>query len=442
MTATDTARPPRRWRRRTAWLVVVLLIVVSLRWVSQPSQVAGLILGRVGAALGLEFSASGASEYRLRGTPMLEVRDLVVREPGAHAPLLRAGRVYLALPWSTIRAGGADLTVERVELDAPQLDVEALRHWLASRPPSQAPVRIPTLTRGLHAARGRVAGAGWSIDDIDLSFPSLQPDRPVRGRVAGRVTSGATRVPFDLYATLKRVSADAALGLSGTASIETASGSLPMLATVSARLHDDEDGLGLDRIRLSANARYVSGGTQRPFALGLAGTLRFRDGVLRVEPLGAATRGAGSVPTLDAGGGFSLGDVLALQLKGKLYAWPQGWPALPPPLGQSRSPLPFALDYRGSSDLSGATALHLQRDDARFEGQFRLPALIDWIDAKNAPLLPPLTGRLAVPTLEVSGATLEGVEITIDETDAATPPGAAKRDPAGQDQAMQDPATQ
>ena len=119
MTATDTARPPRRWRRRTVWLVVVLLIVVSLRWVSQPSQVAGLILGRVGAALGLEFSASGASEYRLRGTPMLEVRDLVVREPGAHAPLLRAGRVYLALPWSTIRAKRAETPGDRSTNSSP-----------------------------------------------------------------------------------------------------------------------------------------------------------------------------------------------------------------------------------------------------------------------------------------------------------------------------------
>src|SRR5690606_39744052 len=107
--------------------------------------------------------------YSLRGTPTLVVRDLVARQPGAAEPVLRAGRVYLSLRWSTLRSRGADLTLERVELDAPRLDLGALQRWRASRPPS-GEVRIPTLTGGLHVVRGEVIGAGWSVDRIAISY--------------------------------------------------------------------------------------------------------------------------------------------------------------------------------------------------------------------------------------------------------------------------------
>ena len=42
--------------------------------------------------------------------------------------------------------------MQRVELDAPILDVPALQAWLATRPPSET--RIPTLTHGGLAALG------------------------------------------------------------------------------------------------------------------------------------------------------------------------------------------------------------------------------------------------------------------------------------------------
>ena len=86
---------------------------------------------------------------------MLLLRDVVARQPGAAEPLLRARRIYLSLPWSTIRARGGDLTVQRIELDAPQLDLAALQRWLATRPPS-VETRLPTLTDGLRIIDGRV----------------------------------------------------------------------------------------------------------------------------------------------------------------------------------------------------------------------------------------------------------------------------------------------
>lgn len=424
MPAPDTTpQEPPRSRRAAVWIALaaaMLLLLLALRWVSQPSQVAGLILRQVGNALGLEITASGASEYRLRGTPMLSIRDVVARQPGAATPLLRAERIRLELPWSTVRARGADLTVKRIELDAPQVDVAALQRWLATRPPSET--RIPTLTDGLRVVRGRVTGDGWSVEAIGLDLPVLHPQRPAQARLHGRLISGAMRVPFDLDAALTRPAAAAGVGLSGDISIQSAPWTLTTDTTLSGRLHSGDDGVGLDRVRVAADARYRNGDTDQPFVLGLAGRLRLYGGGLGIAPLGLAVRGRGLIPTLDAHGGFEFGDALAVKLDGNIAQWPESWPALPTPIGQSTSPLPFQLMYRGQADLSAVTSLQLRRDGTAFDGRFRLPQMLDWIDAgaQGSPL-PPLDGRLASPRIEIAGAVLEGVEIQFGD-DAPTSP--------------------
>src|SRR5688572_11242506 len=150
--------------------IVVLLLALSLRLFLQPERFTRTVLDRAGQALGLEITASGIGEYRLRGTPRMIVRDLVVREPGAATPLLLAERALLSLPWSTIRARGDLLDATRIELDAPRLDVPALQHWLATRPKRET--RIPSLTEGLRITGGRIDNNDWRIDGIEVQLPS------------------------------------------------------------------------------------------------------------------------------------------------------------------------------------------------------------------------------------------------------------------------------
>ncbi len=411
-------------RRIRIWLVaiaaLVLLGLLALRWFAQPDRVAGMLLSRAGAALGLEITASGANEYRLLGTPMIAVRDVVAKEPGASAPLLRAKRIYLTLPWSTIRARGADLTVERIELDEPQLDIAALQRWLASRPPSET--KIPALTHGLRIGRGRAFGEGWSLENLDLSLPSLHPHRRVRASASGAFVSGGTRLPFDLRIALTQPAANAGLGIAGRIAVESGEWRLPMSPVLGGRLHSGADGIGLDRMKLGANARYVAEDADLPFVFGLAGPLRYREGGIAVAPLGAVVRGEGAVPDANSHGRLSFGDGLNLRLSGELAEWPQAWPALPAPVGASKSPLPFVLDYAGKADFSDIAALDLQRDATKFAGRFRLPDVVAWIDGGSVGSpLPPLDGRLSAPAMEVSGAHLEGVEIEIEDSAVAEP---------------------
>ncbi|MDR0183258.1 hypothetical protein [Lysobacter arvi] len=420
MAAPEPHLPPPRRRRigLLALSIALASLAFALHWASRPERVARLILAQAGAALGLEITASGASEYRVRGTPMLTLRNVVARKPGDPTPLLRADRIRLELPWSTIRARGGDLTVRRIELDAPHLDLPALQRWLATRPPSKE-ARLPTLTDGLRIVRGRVDGDGWHVDAIHADMPSFHPDRAVRAHAIGRFVTGALRIPFDVHAAMTRPATGAGLGVVGNVTVLSPPWTMPMRMQLSGRLHNGGDGIGVNGMRLGADATYRNGDTDLAFTYGLAGPLRVHQGTLRIAPLGAVVYGTGTVPNLQGRGALSFGDSLALRLVGTLSSWPRAWPALPPPLGESTSPLPFTIDYRGAADLSATTALRLERDATRFDGSFRLPAILRWIDTLDrASPLPPLNGRLSSPRIDIAGATLEGVDVEFGEDEA------------------------
>lgn len=404
--------------------LALLVLAVSLRVALRPEHVTGLLLSRASEALGLEIVATGIGEYRLAGTPRLVVRDLVAREPGSGRPLLRAGRIAIAVPWSTIRSRGALLEARRVEIDDAVLDLPALQAWLARRPPGEE-TRIPTLTEGLAITRGRVEANGWAIDDIALDLPHLQAGKPVATRLRGRYLDAPLSIGFDLHVVLSRPAAEAGLGVAGNIVVAggAASGAdaapgwrLPAQLRLSAPMRIADGALHLAPARLAMSARHESGGSRWPFALGLNAPLQVADGRMRMAPAFVALRGEGAMPSFDARGALAFGERLALRLDGRLPDWNEAWPALPPPIGQSDSPLPFRVDYLGKSDLSGPATLHLHRDAARFDGRLRLPELLAWIDtpAGTSPL-PPLDGRVTAPRMEVSGAQLEGVEVEIDD---------------------------
>lgn len=405
----------RKWALIAGVIAILLLVVaLSLRIALQPQRVTRLILDRTGRALGLEITASGTGEYRfLTGTPMLVVRDVVAREPGAATPLLRAGRIFLSLPWSSLRAMGADLTVERVELDAPILDLPALQHWLATRPPAES--RIPTLTDGLRITRGTLDNGNWSVDGVDIQLPSLAPDRPVNARVRGRYLDPPRRIGFDVAIALSRPAASAGLAIIGPVTVLSDDWTLPARIEFSGPLRIG-DAWRVTPARLAMRARYKSATTEIPFALGVYGPLQFLQGIWSWVPAGIALRGKERVPDLDARGALALGHALSVELAGNMPAWPEAWPPLPPPLSASKSGLQFDLRYRGKADLGAVAALGLRRDATRFDGRLRVFDVGNWINAKStASPLPPLDGILTTPALDISGAKLEGVEIMFDD---------------------------
>src|SRR5690606_16712830 len=234
---------------------------------------------------------------------------VVAREPGAPGPLLRADRIFLSLPWSTLRARGKVLDATRIELDAPVVDLPALQHWLAQRPPSTQ-ATMPSLSEGLRIRDGVLDGGTWRLESLQADLPSFTP---------------------------------------GTASPLRLRGAYPEPA----------------------------------FAFDLSGPFQWNAGTWRLAPARLSLRGHGD-PASDP------------------------IPAVPDPLGASASPMSFELEYGGALDLGDIAALQLQRDDTRFEGNFRLYEVLAWIDAGGANPLPPIEGSLRTPRLDIAGAQLHG----------------------------------
>ena len=172
-------------RRKIALLVIAAVVLAGalvLRWLLNPGYLVPAVLGLAGKSLGLEITASGIGEYRLRGTPQLIARNVIAREPGAKTAVLTAERVFISVPWSTLRARGRDLVANRLELDAPVLDVAAFQAWQSRRPPSDTP--LPTLASGIGIVRGQVIGDGWKIDNLDADLQSLAPDKTIASAFA------------------------------------------------------------------------------------------------------------------------------------------------------------------------------------------------------------------------------------------------------------------
>ncbi len=422
----STAAPvPVRTRRdrlaRFAIVIAILLVLLAIAgsYLLQPQRASALLLDRVGSALGLRITASGQASYRLRGTPQLVLRDMIAQRPGDSTALLRAERVFVAVPWSTIRARGAELVVQRIELDAPTLDVPALQRWLASRPPGET--RIPTLTDGLRIVRGRIDNGDWAIDGIDVDLPALAPGEPLRARLQGRYLAPPTTLGFDLDVALTKPANAAGLAASGKATLEGDDWKLPAQIHLAGPLHSGDDGVSMSPARFGLSARYVSANSNLPFVLGAAGPLRLDQGVLALDPAALILHGHGVIPDATAKGAFALGRRLLLRLNGDIAAWPDAWPALPQPLSASTSPMQFSLDYAGQVDFSESTSLALHRDDTTFDARFELPVVMDWIDSSvTGSPLPPLQGRMQTPQLEIAGATLEGVEVEFSD-DATVP---------------------
>jgi len=418
------ATPPRRVGKRllrlgailTAILLAALLII---GWLLQPQRAGKFLLERVGSSLGLSISAR-AIDYRLRGTPQLVLRDVVATRPGDAKALLRAERVFISLPWSTLRARGADLTVQRVELDGPVLDMPALQRWLAKRPDT-GETRIPTLVDGLRITRGSIDNDDWRIEGLTITVPSLHPERLLRARVRGRYLAPPVSIPADLAIAIahpRRALAGQRTGIAGVGTVTVANPDWQVASRVflAGPLRLGKDSALVKPVRLGIAARYRSASTTLPFRLGLHGSVVDANASWRFVPVSVFLDGDGAVPDAVARGSVSVGQRLILHLDGRIAGWPDAWPVLPVPLSASASPMPFALDYKGAIDFADLAALELARDDTRFDARFRLPAVLAWLDAgATGSPLPPLQGNLSTPRLEIAGATLEGIEVELDD---------------------------
>jgi hypothetical protein len=203
---TDNApKRPRRRRWRFVLIVFALLALIgalALRHYSRPDNITALLVEQARSQLGAELSLDGAANYAFSPGlqarlphPLLKMRDTVV---------LRADALNAIVPWRSLWSQRVE--IQRVELIRPVLDLDALRAWIAERPPSTtAP---PDVRFSLHVEHGSLVSGGniiaddFSLDlanDADIAawlaqFDPRIANRPLLAPVSGSAAAASVQI--------------------------------------------------------------------------------------------------------------------------------------------------------------------------------------------------------------------------------------------------------
>lgn len=155
-----------------ALAIVALGLLVAVYLLLQPQRFTDLLRSSAHDA-GLELNLNAPAEPTLWPQPALVLHGLTLSVQGT--PMLIAVRGRLVLPWRTLFGGPPAIT--RLELDAPRLDLDALRTALARLPQQagSAPT-LPRIDAGILISEGSlVRGQTLLLEDIRLETGVLAP---------------------------------------------------------------------------------------------------------------------------------------------------------------------------------------------------------------------------------------------------------------------------
>lgn len=417
-------------------LAGILLIAHFL----QPAQLTALVLDRASRALKLDLQTSGPGSYAWRPEPRLVLPGLSASVPGSATPFFHSGQVELALPWSTLRGG--DVVITRIVLKSPDLDLPALQRWLATRPPSTKPFKLPRLTSGLGIEDGLLRGDGWRIEHVEIALPSLADGKPATLQASGNLLRGVLASKFALAVAATPAGSGRGIRIADAHVVLKADGDLlPSLTATGSLLSADSFLLDLTGSLQSLPAGWAAAidssyvRADLPFSIALSGTLPASN------PGAATIAGTTSAQTIGLRR-FTLGDpsrqpaltltgeaatesapqgaALDAVLRGRLSRWPNAWPMLPDPLAANSAPVVFDAAYQGPRDLSAPIAYDAKRANAELRGRFRIVDIKHWVESKYAVLIPPIETQLIAPAIDIGGVQLHGVRMEI-RADAVAP---------------------
>lgn len=429
---------PRRWRK---WLIATtalfLAALLAAWYLLQPARLTALILAQAGKTLGIELHTTGPGSYALRPEPRLVLPGLSALAPGEKTPFFRSARVEFALPWATLRGKSAE--IGSIVLDAPDVDADGLRGWLATLPPRTTPLKLPTLARGLQIVDGRVRGTNWRIDGFNLSLPTLADGKPSALKASGAWVRGSATSRFDLQLDSTLAGMGKGLRIDAAQLALRGDGDLPSLTAAGNLRAADDFSLDLRGALQRIPSRWAaaidsvySRSADTPFSIAVNYSHADADPALplisprRQLRLQIAIGDPQRQPALTLDGQATVGDFIKADLHGQLSRWPDAWLALPAALATGAAALAFDASYRGTALFEAPIEFALKRADADLQGSAHVVDLRGWL-RDGRPGLPPVEATLSLPRVEADGVQLRGVRLKIgDDTPAAKPATAPK----------------
>lgn len=189
---------PASWQQhRRRWIVaavgVVLLAVlvalaVHVHTLLQPQRFTN-VLERDLAAVGIKLQLQAPASPQLLPRPGVKLQGFSLSNRGATTPILQASGATIVVPWRALLHG--DVAIERIEIDAPRIDLGELGALLERLPHHRGPPQLPTIVTGIHLNQGTLTNHGTPLlFEVSADTGELVPGRPFRLDATARDASG------------------------------------------------------------------------------------------------------------------------------------------------------------------------------------------------------------------------------------------------------------
>lgn len=186
------------WQRhRLRWIVLAIGVVmlallialaIHVNALLQPARFTNLLESDL-AAIGVKLEMQAPARPALFPRPAVRLQAFSLTNAGSDTPILQAKGATIVVPWRALLRG--DVAIERVEVDAPRIDLGELKTLLARLPRHRGPPRLPTIATGVHMSQGTLTNGGTPLlFELGLDTGELVPGRPFRLDASARNASG------------------------------------------------------------------------------------------------------------------------------------------------------------------------------------------------------------------------------------------------------------
>lgn len=169
-------------------LALLAALAIHINTLLQPQRFTSL-LERDLAAVGVKLDIDAPAHPQLFPRPGVRLQGFSLTNTGSDTPILQAGGATIVVPWRALLRG--DVAIERVDIDAPRIDLGELKALLARLPRHRGPPRLPTIVAGVHMSQGTLTNDGTPLlFEVGLDTGELVPGRPFQLEIAARSASG------------------------------------------------------------------------------------------------------------------------------------------------------------------------------------------------------------------------------------------------------------
>jgi len=186
-----TSRHLLRWIALAIAAVLVALavaLVVYVHHLLQPQRFTTLLENDLAAA-GIRLDLDAPAEPTLFPHPGVQLQGFSLTNIGSGTPVLQASGATIVVPWRALLHG--DVAIERVDVNAPRLDLGELETLLARLPHHAGPPRLPTIATGVHMSQGTLTRNGSPLlFDLSLVTGALAPGQRFRLDASARTAAG------------------------------------------------------------------------------------------------------------------------------------------------------------------------------------------------------------------------------------------------------------